>query len=129
MVRVHPAVPDNVSETLVFSQTDSLRPFASHTKGSKGVPTLGREDPRAGGKVAKAKGRCRQKLILSRQRESNGLQHVGRTTRRRPCLHCMMVELIDDFLAEYPPAQGGSDTVDTEKNYRGRRDDGIFVSI
>lgn len=30
----------------------------------------------------------------------------------RPCLHCMMVELIDDFFAEYP-ATAGSDKVDT----------------
>jgi hypothetical protein len=29
----------------------------------------------------------------------------------RPCLHCMMVELIDDFLAEYPAA--GSNKIDT----------------
>jgi hypothetical protein len=33
----------------------------------------------------------------------------------RPCLHCMMVELIDDFFAEYPPASAGSDKVDTEE--------------
>jgi hypothetical protein len=31
----------------------------------------------------------------------------------RPCLHCMMVELIDDFFAEYPATAGGSDKVDT----------------
>jgi hypothetical protein len=30
----------------------------------------------------------------------------------RPCLHCMMVDLIDDFFAEYP-ATTGSDKVDT----------------
>ena len=30
----------------------------------------------------------------------------------RPCLHCMMVELIDDFFAEYPATEG-SDKVDT----------------
>jgi hypothetical protein len=33
--------------------------------------------------------------------------------RERPCLHCMMVELIDDFFAEYPAPAGGSDKVDT----------------
>ena len=33
----------------------------------------------------------------------------------RPCLHCLMVELIDDFFAEYPPAPGGSDKVDAEE--------------
>ena len=35
--------------------------------------------------------------------------------QERPCLHCMMVELIDDFFAEYSPSPGGSDEVDTEK--------------
>ena len=32
--------------------------------------------------------------------------------RERPCLHCMMVELIDDFFADYP-ATAGPDKVDT----------------
>ena len=32
--------------------------------------------------------------------------------QERPCLHCMMVQLIDDFFAEYP-ATSGSDKVDT----------------
>ena len=35
--------------------------------------------------------------------------------QERPCLHCMMVELIDDFFAEYPAAPGGSDKVDTDE--------------
>jgi hypothetical protein len=35
--------------------------------------------------------------------------------QERLCLHCMMVELIDDFFAEYPPASGGSGKVDTEE--------------
>jgi hypothetical protein len=33
----------------------------------------------------------------------------------RPCLHCMMVELIDDFFAEYPAATGEPDTIDTDE--------------
>ena len=33
-------------------------------------------------------------------------------SQERPCLHCMMVELIDHFFAEYP-ATTGSDKVDT----------------
>src|SRR5262245_33648986 len=37
-----------------------------------------------------------------------------RPNHERPCLHCMMVELIDDFFAEYP-ATAGSDTVDTDE--------------
>ena len=34
--------------------------------------------------------------------------------QERPCLHCQMVELIDDFFAEYP-ATAGSDKVDTDE--------------
>ena len=26
--------------------------------------------------------------------------------QERPCLHCMMVELIDDYFAEYPATAG-----------------------
>jgi hypothetical protein len=33
--------------------------------------------------------------------------------QERPCLHCMMVELIDDFFAEYLTPPGVSDKVDT----------------
>ena len=33
--------------------------------------------------------------------------------QERRCLHCMMVELIDDFFAEYPATAGGSDKIDT----------------
>ena len=35
--------------------------------------------------------------------------------QERPCLHCRMVDLIDDFFAEYPSAVGGSDKVDTSE--------------
>jgi hypothetical protein len=35
--------------------------------------------------------------------------------QERPCLHCMMVELIDDYFAEYPAMQGRSDKVDTDE--------------
>ena len=38
-----------------------------------------------------------------------------RDDQERPCLHCMMVEVIDEFLAEYPAASGGSDKVDTDE--------------
>ena len=36
-----------------------------------------------------------------------------REDQERPCLHCMMVELIDDYFTEYPATAGGSDKVDT----------------
>jgi hypothetical protein len=35
--------------------------------------------------------------------------------QERPCLHCMMVELIDDYFAEYPAMQGRSDKFDTDE--------------
>ena len=33
----------------------------------------------------------------------------------RPCLHCMMVELIDEYFAEYPATSGEPDTIDTDE--------------
>jgi hypothetical protein len=33
----------------------------------------------------------------------------------RPCLHCMMVELIDDFFSEHPAASSEPDTIDTDE--------------
>jgi hypothetical protein len=38
-----------------------------------------------------------------------------RDDEERPCLHCMMVELIDDFFAEHPRATGEPDTIDTDE--------------
>jgi multidrug efflux pump subunit AcrA (membrane-fusion protein) len=35
--------------------------------------------------------------------------------QERPCLHCMMVELLDDFFAEYPAAGGEPDAIDTDE--------------
>ena len=32
----------------------------------------------------------------------------------RPCLHCLIVELIDEFFAEYPATSGALDNVDTD---------------
>ena len=37
-----------------------------------------------------------------------------RVDQERPCLHCMIVELIDDFFAD-DPATAGSDKVDTSE--------------
>jgi len=33
----------------------------------------------------------------------------------RPCLHCLMVELIDNFFAEYPVSTDEPDAVDTDE--------------
>ncbi len=35
--------------------------------------------------------------------------------QERPCLHCMIVELIDDYIAEYPATRGRSNKVDTDE--------------
>ena len=33
----------------------------------------------------------------------------------RPCLHCLMIELIDNFFAEYPVSSDEPDLVDTDE--------------
>jgi hypothetical protein len=38
-----------------------------------------------------------------------------RDDQERPCLHCMIVDLIDNFFAEYTATPGGSDKVDTDE--------------
>ena len=38
-----------------------------------------------------------------------------RDDQERPYLHCMIVELIDDFFAEYPATTGEPDTLDTDE--------------
>jgi hypothetical protein len=40
---------------------------------------------------------------------------VERDDQERPCLHCIMLELIDDFFAEYPAASGEPDAIDTDE--------------
>jgi len=54
-------------------------------------------------------------------------------TEERPCLHCMIVELIEDFFAEYPAASGEPDAIDTDEviialanNYCACKDSGGF---
>ncbi len=37
------------------------------------------------------------------------------TDDERPCLHCLIVELIDDFSAEYPVNPGEAGTIDTDE--------------
>lgn len=33
----------------------------------------------------------------------------------RPCLHCLIVDLVEDFFAEYPAATDKSGTLDTDE--------------
>ena len=35
--------------------------------------------------------------------------------QERPCLHCMIVELIDEFFDEYPAATNETDTIDPDE--------------
>ena len=38
-----------------------------------------------------------------------------RDDQERPCLHCMIVELIDDFFDEFPAATGETETIDPDE--------------
>jgi len=38
-----------------------------------------------------------------------------RNDQERPCLHCMIIALIDDFFTEYPATAGEPDTIDTDE--------------
>ena len=33
----------------------------------------------------------------------------------RPCLHCMIMDLLEDFFSEYPAPQGEPDTIDADE--------------
>ncbi len=35
--------------------------------------------------------------------------------QERPCLHCMMADLIDQFFGEYPTAADGAGSIDTDE--------------
>ena len=48
---------------------------------------------------------CKGRAFMSEERDD----------QERPCLHCMMVELIDEFFAEYPATTGEPDTIDTDE--------------
>jgi len=52
----------------------------------------------AGTYICAAKGRA----FMSEERDD----------QERPCLHCMMIELIDEFYAEYPATTGEPDAID-----------------
>ena len=47
----------------------------------------------------------REKPSMSKEQDDEG----------RPCLHCMIVELIDEFFAEFPARTGEPDTIDTDE--------------
>jgi hypothetical protein len=48
-------------------------------------------------------------------KERKGFMSEERDDQERPCLHCIIVELIDDFFAEYPATTGESATIDTDE--------------
>ncbi len=35
--------------------------------------------------------------------------------QERPCLHCVMADLIDQFFEEFPATDDGADSIDTEE--------------
>ena len=54
------------------------------------------------------------KRVFTFRKERAGMSEE-RDDQERPCLHCMMIDLIDDFFAEYPAATGDPDTIDTDE--------------
>ncbi len=42
-------------------------------------------------------------------------QNEQNEEEERPCLHCLIVEVIDDFFAEYPVSTDEPDAIDTEE--------------
>lgn len=40
---------------------------------------------------------------------------VNETEQERPCLHCLIVETIDNFLVDYPLAADEPETADTDE--------------
>jgi hypothetical protein len=42
-------------------------------------------------------------------------QNQADQEEERPCLHCLIIEVVDDFFAEYPAAKGEPDTIDTDE--------------
>jgi hypothetical protein len=47
----------------------------------------------------------------------------------RPCLHCMMVELIEQFFDEYPATSGEPGTIDTDEVICRYRKDGGRINL
>ena len=51
--------------------------------------------------------------MRAERRQASMSEH--RDDQERPCLHCTMVELIEQFFAEYPAAGGEPDAIDTDE--------------
>src|SRR5271165_1208497 len=60
-------------------------------------------------------GMATSKRVITSCRKERVSMSVERDDQERPCLHCTMVELIDDFFAEYPAASGESDAIDADE--------------
>jgi hypothetical protein len=48
--------------------------------------------------------------------KENAIMPKVQNDQERPCLHCTMMEVIDDFFAEYPTSPDQSDKVDTAES-------------
>jgi hypothetical protein len=47
--------------------------------------------------------------------KGNAFMSNNQAGDERPCLHCMMMDLLEDFFAEYPTPQGEPDTIDADE--------------
>jgi hypothetical protein len=87
----------------------AFSPLLTGTLNCRGSMLGADSDYRVGWGVAKSK---RVPTLCGKER---AFMSEERDDQERPCLHCMIVELIDDFFAEYPATTGESDTIDTDE--------------
>jgi hypothetical protein len=50
-----------------------------------------------------------------RTKRASAMSDDQEASEERPCLHCQIVEMIDEFFAEHPSATGDPDTIDTDE--------------
>jgi hypothetical protein len=96
-VRLRASEPEPMASSYC-TEPFTLRNFAVGQSSSIG---RGHRNTQAGTYICAAKGRA--------------FMWEERDDQERPCLHCMMIELIDEFYAEYPATTGEPDAIDTDE--------------
>jgi hypothetical protein len=90
-----------MARTLYLPKIPSGPDSHRKTESSRGCLGRGRGNIQAGAYICAEK----ERAFMSEERDD----------QERPCLHCMIVGLIDDFFAEYPATTGEPDTIDTDE--------------
>jgi hypothetical protein len=92
-------------------ETNSLRDRPAQ---SQGVNFRWRFTAYRAGCIGRGHGNIQAGAYICAEKET-AFMSEERDDQERPCLHCMIVELIDDFFAEYPATTGEPDTIDTDE--------------